>query len=114
MNRPVTFAAKALLMNISNSISTAQSDLAKLISDLRGLMGKKEFDPLPSIKVLRQKLDDGVQITRNAAVSAAQDATAKAKDTALATDRYAHDEPWRIAGAALAVGILVGVLMTRR
>lgn len=101
-------------MTISNSISTAQTDLLRLISDLRGLMGKKEFDPLPSIKALRQKLDDGVRMTRNAAASAAHDATVQAKNTALAADRYAHDQPWRIAGAALAVGILVGVLMTRR
>lgn len=101
-------------MSISNSVSTAQADLVRLVSDFRGLIGKKEFDPLPSIKALRQKLDDGVQMTRNAAVSAAQDATAQAKDTALAADRYAHDEPWRIAGAALAVGVLVGVLLSRR
>ena len=101
-------------MKMFNSISTAQADLASLISDLRGLMGKREFDSLPSIKALRQRLDDGVQMTRSAAVSAARDAAAQAKDTASAADRYAHDEPWRIAGAALTVGILVGVLMTRR
>ncbi len=34
--------------------------------------------------------------------------------SALAADRYAHDEPWRVAGAALAVGALVGFLLARR
>mgnify|MGYP002349064555 CR=1 FL=1 len=32
----------------------------------------------------------------------------------IAADRYAHDEPWRVAGAALAVGALVGFLLARR
>ena len=39
---------------------------------------------------------------------------AQAKDAALAADRYAHDEPWRVASAALAVGALVGFLLARR
>ena len=45
---------------------------------------------------------------------AAQDAARQAKEAALAADRYAHDEPWRVAGAALAVGALVGFLLARR
>ena len=36
------------------------------------------------------------------------------QEAALAADRYAHDEPWRVAGAALAVGALVGFLLARR
>ncbi|MNU08448.1 hypothetical protein D3C72_2544990 [compost metagenome] len=51
---------------------------------------------------------------RESAVRAAQDAARQAKEAALAADRYAHDEPWRVAGAALAVGALVGFLLARR
>ena len=38
----------------------------------------------------------------------------QAKDAAYAADRYAHDEPWRVAGAALAMGALLGFLLGRR
>ena len=51
---------------------------------------------------------------RESAVRAAQEAARQAKDAALAADRYAHDEPWRVASAALAVGALVGFLLARR
>ena len=51
---------------------------------------------------------------RDAAIRAAQEAANQAKDAARAADRYAHDEPWRVAGAALAVGALVGFLLARR
>lgn len=101
-------------MSVSESLSTTQADLEKLVSDLRGLLASKDLDSVPDIKLLRQKLDDGLQTARESAVRAAQDAARQAKDAALAADRYAHDEPWRVAGAALAVGALVGFLMARR
>ncbi|CAN7561886.1 MULTISPECIES: DUF883 family protein [unclassified Acidovorax] len=101
-------------MSVSDSISTTQADLEKLVSDLRGLLSSKDLDSVPDIKLLRQKLDDGLQTARESAVRAAQDAARQAKDAALAADRYAHDEPWRVAGAALAVGALVGFVLARR
>ena len=94
--------------------TTTQDELEKLVSDLRGLLASKDLDGVPEIKQLRQRLDDGVQSVRDATVRAAQDAAQQARDAAGAADRYAHDEPWRVAGAALAVGTLVGFLLARR
>eukprot|EP01030_Chromulinospumella_sphaerica_P000285 gene285-287_t len=92
----------------------ALGELEKLVSDLRGLLANKDLDAVPEIKLLRQRLDDGMHNVRESAVRAAQDAARQAKEAALAADRYAHDEPWRVAGAALAVGALVGFLLARR
>lgn len=94
--------------------STSSGELEKLVSDLRGLLASKDLDAVPDIKILRQRLDDGIHSAREAAVRAAHDAARQAKEAALAADRYAHDEPWRVAGAALAVGALVGFLLARR
>ncbi|MBY0410386.1 MAG: DUF883 family protein [Burkholderiaceae bacterium] len=99
---------------MSSHESTTQNELEKLVTDLRGLLSSKDLDTLPEIRLLRQRLDDGVQSARDAAVSAAQDAARQAKEAALAADRYAHDEPWRVAGAAMAVGALVGFMLARR
>jgi len=98
----------------TKSTSTTQDELEKLVSDLRGLLASKDLDGVPEIKQLRERLDDGVQSVRDATVRAAQDAAQQARDAASAADRYAHDEPWRVAGAALAVGTLVGFLLARR
>lgn len=100
--------------SLSDTVSNAQADMEKLVSDLRGLLSAKELDVVPDIHLLRQRLDEGVSNARESAVRAAQEAARQAKDAALAADRYAHDEPWRVAGAALAVGALVGFLMARR
>lgn len=98
----------------SSENTTTQGELENLVSDLRGLLSSKSLDSVPEIKLLRQKLDDGMQSVRESAVRAAQDAARQAKDAALAADRYAHDEPWRVAGVAMAAGALVGFLLARR
>jgi len=100
--------------SISETISSTQTELEKLVADLRGLISSKDLDNVPEIKILRQRLDDGMHNVRDAAVHAAQEAARQAKDAARAADRYAHDEPWRVAGAALAVGAVVGFLLSRR
>lgn len=98
----------------STPTSTIQGELEKLVSDLRGLLSSRDLDSVPEIKALRKRLDESVTDARDSAVRAAQDAARQAKEAALAADQYAHDEPWRVAGAALAVGALVGFLLARR
>lgn len=100
--------------SVSDTVSTAQEDLEKLVSDLRGLLSAKELDRLPDIHLLRQRIDDGMSNVRESAVRAAQDAARQARDAVDAADRYARDEPWRVAGAALAVGALLGFMLGRR
>ncbi|RYF08896.1 MAG: DUF883 domain-containing protein [Comamonadaceae bacterium] len=98
----------------SETVSNAQNELEKLVTDLRSLISSKDLDSVPEIKMLRQRLDDGIHTVRESAVRAAQEAAYQAKEAARAADRYAHDEPWRVAGAALAAGALVGFLLARR
>lgn len=98
----------------SDTLSNTQQELEKLVSDLRGLISSRDLDSVPEIRALRQRLDDGMQVVRDSTVRAAQEAARQAKDAAQAADRYAHDEPWRVAGAALALGAIVGFLISRR
>lgn len=98
----------------TDSLHSTQTELEKLVSEMRTLMANKSLDSVPEIKALRDRLDEGMHNVRDAAIRAAQEAANQAKDAARAADRYAHDEPWRVAGAALAVGALVGFLLARR
>ena len=100
--------------SVSQTIANAPSDLEKLVSDLRGLLDSKTLDAVPEIQVLRKKLDEGIDTARESAMTAAREAARQAKDAAKAADQYAHDEPWRVAGAALAAGAIIGFLLSRR
>ena len=88
----------------------SRAELERRCELLNSELGEAKIE----IKLLRQRLDDGMTNVRDSAVRAAQEAARQAKEAAYAADRYAHDEPWRVAGAALAVGALVGFLLARR
>ena len=103
-----------MVHSASETFASTQHELEKLVTDLRGLISSRDLDSVPEIRALRQRLDDGMQVVRDSTVRAAQEAARQAKDAALAADRYAHDEPWQLAGAALAVGAIVGFLLSRR
>lgn len=92
----------------------SQSELENLVADLRQLITRQELDSVPEIKALRERMDAGLQSVRATAVEAAQEAARQAREAARAANNYAHDEPWRVAGAALAVGALLGFLLGRR
>ncbi|SDM38339.1 Membrane-anchored ribosome-binding protein, inhibits growth in stationary phase, ElaB/YqjD/DUF883 family [Oryzisolibacter propanilivorax] len=102
------------MTSISDTVSSTQNELERLVGDLRSLLSSKDLDSIPQIKQLRQRLDDGIESVRDTTVRAAQEAANQAREAARAADRYAHDEPWRVATAAVAVGALVGFLLARR
>jgi len=101
-------------MNVSTKFEGAAAAVENLASDVRGLLASKEFDVVPEIKALRDSLDAKLQVAREVVGEKSKIAAKKARDAADTANAYAHDEPWQIAGAALAVGVLVGLLLGRR
>ena len=98
----------------ASDTTTTQGELEKLVSDLRGLLASRDLDAFPEIKVLRQRLDDGMHSVRESAVRAAQEAARQAKDAALGEGVRERVELGGGGSAALAVGALVGFLLARR
>jgi ElaB/YqjD/DUF883 family membrane-anchored ribosome-binding protein len=102
-------------MTASTNLDAAADAVAEdIASDVRGVLANKDLDSVPNIKALRQRLDSKLAIARELAAEKSRLAAQKAKEAANSANAYAHDEPWQIAGAALAVGVLVGLLIGRR
>ena len=101
-------------MTASTTPESAASELENLVSDVRGLLASKDLDSVPQIKALRKRIDDTMVNVRETAVETAQEAARKAREAAHTANEYAHDEPWHVAGGALAVGVLLGFLLGRR
>ena len=69
---PLFPAMKGLFMSsVSETVSTSQGELEKLVGDLRGLLASRDLDGIPEIKQLRQRLDDGIQTVRQRRVDVA-------------------------------------------
>lgn len=92
------------------SLSDVKGDVDKLVDDVRSLLSVKELDAIPEIKRIRERMDEGMGIAKDSAARA----IAQTKHTAACTYKYAHDEPWRFAGAALAIGVVLGYAVCRR
>ena len=51
---PLFPAMKGLFMSsVSETVSTSQGELEKLVGDLRGLLASRDLDGIPEIKQLR-------------------------------------------------------------
>jgi ElaB/YqjD/DUF883 family membrane-anchored ribosome-binding protein len=99
--------------------STAQRD--KLMADLRVVIADAE----EVLRITAGQAGEGVNEARGrmlASMEAAktnlvhlQDAAlAKAKAAGHAADEYVHDNPWKAIGAAAGIGLLAGLLISRR
>lgn len=96
---------------VAEKITSAQADLEKLTADLRALLATKEQEFSPEVQNLRRRVEEKLADARETVSHVAHDATVHAREKAALVDRYAHDEPWRVAAGALAVGALLGTLV---
>src|SRR3954471_13885929 len=97
-----------------SATSNLEAAADAVVEDVRGVLASKDLDSVPHIKALRQRVDAKLAIAKELTAEKARIAAKKARDAADTANAYAHDEPWQIAGAALAVGVLVGLLLGRR
>jgi ElaB/YqjD/DUF883 family membrane-anchored ribosome-binding protein len=79
-------------------------DLTKAIKDIEA----------PEIARVRAKVKMALASAKSALSDSAAQVRGRARLITQATDTYVHDNPWQVVGVAAAVGIAVGILLTRR
>jgi ElaB/YqjD/DUF883 family membrane-anchored ribosome-binding protein len=89
-------------------------DIKTVIGDSEDLLKAAANMPREGLAVARDKLEERLNSAKTMLVDASQPAIDKARETAAATNDYAHDHPWTMIGAAAAVGILIGFLAAKR
>ena len=100
--------------NESVSREKLVSDVKVVLSDAEDLLRATAADASERVKSLRPKLEESVRAARVRVTEAEGAARDKAKAAATATDRFAHENPWKTAGVAGAVGLLLGLVIGRR
>ncbi len=88
---------------VDDAISGAEDMLNQAAASTGERAAELRAKAMQQLKALRHKVED-------AQSAAAQ----KGKAAALATDDYVHDNPWRAIVAAASLGIVVGLLISRR
>lgn len=89
-------------------------DLSVVISDAEELLKATANQTGERITEARERATESLRKAKSRLADARDDALLKASAAAKATDQYVHDNPWKAAGIAAAVGVLVGALISRR
>ncbi len=99
------------------SISEQQqlvSDMKSTISDAEDMLqatADQVGDQVASLRARIQERLKGAQLRLSEAETALRE---KTRAAARATDNYVHESPWTAVGIAAGVGLLVGLIISRR
>jgi ElaB/YqjD/DUF883 family membrane-anchored ribosome-binding protein len=101
--KTVASVAEDVESDVHKAISGAEDMLAQAANATGEKAAELRGRALEQLRALREKLADA----QHAALE-------KGKAAAHATDDYVHDHPWRSILAAASLGVVVGLLISRR
>ena len=93
----------------------------KLVADMRIVLADTEQLLRAAIgqsgekfAALQPRIEENLRNAKARLAEFEQAATEKARAAVEATDDYAHEHPWRIAGVSTLLGVALGLLIGRR
>lgn len=98
----------------TSHIKTARTDIKTLIKDAQDLFREASSTTGEKAEELRAKglalLDSAMEKAQEVQAIAVE----KGKVAAQTTDEFVHDHPWKAVGIATGIGLLAGLLMSRK
>ena len=90
------------------------SDFGTLVSDAEELLKSTASYSGDAVNSARDKFKGTLDHFKGRVSEAQKNVVGKIDYAATATDTYVHENPWRIAGVAALVGVVIGILLHRR
>lgn len=102
-----------------SELTTAQkdklmADLKQVMIDAEALLAATSDDASAGMAQLRERVADTLLKAKDGLLDAQEAVSERARAAAKATDHYVHDHPWKAVGIAAGVGLLLGMLISRR
>jgi ElaB/YqjD/DUF883 family membrane-anchored ribosome-binding protein len=103
-------------MNESSSVPKERlvADLKLVIADAEELLAVTASHTGERIAELRERMQDNLRNARHKLGDLEDALMVKTREVARATDHYVHEHPWKSVGMAAGVGLIVGLLISRR
>jgi ElaB/YqjD/DUF883 family membrane-anchored ribosome-binding protein len=89
-------------------------DMRSVIADAEDLLRATANQAGEKIAVARERIQDSLHQAKVKLAEAEAVVSERAKQAARYTDDYVHDNPWAAVGVAAGVGLLLGILISRR
>ena len=92
---------------LASDLRVVVADAEELLRATAGQMGEKAI-------VARERIQESLRVAKEKLSRVEEAVVDKTKAAARATDDYVHDHPWGAVGIAAAVGLVIGMLISRR
>lgn len=90
------------------------SDFKVVVADAEALLKASAGQGGEALAAVRARVEDSLAVAKSKMLEAEEELLVKTKIAAKATDEYVHDHPWNAVGIAAGVGLLLGLLISRR
>lgn len=92
---------------LSREFHNFVADIESLLKETAELTGEE-------LSEAREKIQERVAEARESVVDMSSDLARRARKTAARANREVHEEPWKAVGTGAAIGLLLGLLLSRR
>ena len=89
-------------------------DLKTVMSDAEALLKATSAQTGEKIQEVRARAEESLRVAKQRLTAAEEEALRRAREIADATEEYVRDNPWQSVGIAAGVGLVVGLLLSRR
>jgi ElaB/YqjD/DUF883 family membrane-anchored ribosome-binding protein len=90
------------------------ADMRTVLADTEQLLRAVVGQSGETLAALRPRIEESLQSARLRLEEFERAAAERARAAAQATDAYAHEHPWKVAGITALLGVAVGLLISRR
>ena len=101
-------------MSLSNDNQKLMRDLQTVIDDAESLLKGAEFPSSEAFQTAKDRFERTIKNARDEIVRLEKLVVHKTKEAVQVTDEYVQDHPWQAVGLGAAVGLVVGLLISRK
>jgi len=101
-------------MNSEVTSDQLLDDLKTVMNDAEALLKATSAQTGEKIQEVRARAEESLRVAKQRLTAAEEEALRRAREIADATEEYVRDNPWQSVGIAAGVGLVVGLLLSRR
>ena len=101
-------------MNTEITKDKLAADLKVVIADAEELLRATASQAGEKVAAARVKIQESLDVAKVKLARVGEAGVDKAKEAARVTDDFVHEHPWKAVGIGAAVGMIVGMLISRR
>lgn len=94
--------------------SRASREFQDFLADVEDLIASSASLTGEELARAKARLNERIAAARESAEAIGEKVTDRVRSTAKSTDSYVHEHPWQAAGVAAALGLLLGLALSRR